>query len=735
MTRAAVFAPAAVYLVVGVGLWPVPVVGMLHAEGSAVIAALSFFVAGVSAVGAFARGESVRAVSRRHLALLVVPWALLTATVLWRPNCGYWLGLGLFAVLVPPSTLLGIAVARVAWAFGLWRQRLVVVGVGGLLALVPTLVTLKLHPQLFVYNVIYGGVLGPVYDAELALRPGLLAHRVLTLVWTAWGVSLAGWMRGEGKAPLALTSVIAIGYVFSTPLGITQSQNGIEAVLFVRHVTPRAVLHSAPEAVPTARLIALGTEIEYRLDRLEDALGVAPEAPVDVYLYPDADTKAALIGSRETSVVPVWLGSPQVHLLDERADGDLGHELVHVVAREFGQAITHATLKIGLVEGLAVALEPPDGLPSPTQQTAVALTLAPEAGGLTDPAAAVRAAMNPWAFWTGRAGVAYSTTGAFVSWLLDAHGPEPLRAVYGGADWREAYGQPLGPLAEAWAADLADVERSPEAEVFTAWRFGQPSLFEVRCPHHVPDWRRYTREADAAWEAGDIARVQRFDRLAVDAAPEDPLTRGLLATRAERVPMLTEPGDTARRLAEIVARDTASLVEPRIALFRARSLARSPEASGALDSALAALPPFALRSSALLRLEASLSAETLRLLLSPRADSIATVRHARRVAPDSASGVFFAALLYAEAGDPARAWRMGREARVRGVRESAGGGEYAASVDLMLASLALRAGDVESAQRLAREAERAFVEAGREDAARLAADAVRKAEWASEQDR
>ncbi|MEL6617037.1 MAG: hypothetical protein AAFQ43_14945, partial [Bacteroidota bacterium] len=228
---------------------------------------------------------------------------------------------------------------------------------------------------------------------------------------------------------------------------------------------------------------------------------------------------------------------------------------------------------------------------------------------------------------------------------------------------------------------------------------------------------------------------ERFDRLALEAAPDDPVTRTLLATRAERVPLITGSADSAQRLRALVAADSSGLPEPRIALARVLRIADSPEASSALEDALGALPPFALQTRMLLRLEAALSPEALRVVLTPRRDSLTTAERALDLAADSAVGAFFAALLFAEAGALEAAWAQGRAALARGLREASGDPVDAASVDLVLARLALRAGAAPEASRLALRAETAWRAAGREDAARLASDLRQQAIWASARNR
>ena len=287
------------------------------------------------------------------------------------------------------------------------------------------------------------------------------------------------------------------------------------------------------------------------------------------------------------------------------------------------------------------------------------MALAPEAGGLPDPAGAVRGAMDPFGFWSGRAGVAYSTTGAFVGWLLDGWGAAPVREVYRGAAWESAFGLGLDSLAARWAAHLRSVDVSPEAVAYTAWRFSQPSLFEVACPHHVPRWRRLVRDGEELWEDGDLAGALGLFRAASREPLADSLTAALVRTRAERAAMLTgDPAESARVLGEIVDRDTAALWEPRLALARALALSGASGADSAYARAIRALPPYAAQARTLTALESRLAPRALEAVLRPAPDSTAKVAAAHDLVARGGEARLFGAFLLSDAGDPARAWAV-----------------------------------------------------------------------------
>ena len=111
-------------------------------------------------------------------------------------------------------------------------------------------------------------------------------------------------------------------------------------------------------------------------------------------------------------MTPVWLSTPQVHVLAGQFEEIFPHELVHAFSRSFGMPILNASPAVGLVEGLAVAFEPPDGGPDASEQVAAVM------GGET--ADRLARSLDPFGFWGGRGAVSYTTTGSFVGYLCEA---------------------------------------------------------------------------------------------------------------------------------------------------------------------------------------------------------------------------------------------------------------------------------------------------------------------------
>lgn len=715
MNRRPYIIVAFVYAALCVGLWPWPLVGLLHVESSAAVAGVGFFASGLAALALFRGGAPLAPVLARLVALLAVPLALLTLSLLWRPNCGYLQGLGLFTLFTVPSVVLAVALAWALDAAG-WRRRGLWFGLVGLaVATLPVLWDVGLHPQAYTYNHVWGGVLGPVYDEELAVRPGLFWFRALTLLWALGLVLLGDWMRGRrrGWAWLAVGLVLVVAYGAGPWLGFNTKEGVLRDALGSHAVAGRFDVYYDSTAVSPGDLRVIEDVAAYRYERLREALGVDVPERIAVYLYPDARTKARLTGAGETSVAPVWLARPQMHLTVARFEDSFAHELVHVFAREFGMPVLRASPAVGLVEGLAVALEPPDGRPSPAAQVAAAVRSRATADVYArDLAADVAARLSPFGFWTGRGAVSYATTGAFVRHLLEAHGPGPLREAYRTGDVARAYGVPLDTLAAAWQRDVLALPPDAEAEALVARRFLRPSLFEARCPHWVAPWKRALRDGLAALDDGDGEEAfLRFE----DAVRLGPAEPEALAAWG-RLALANGEAAAVRDTLEAALGTADSLASP-LLLARLRdayALTDDPaRADALLRPALDAVPAYQRDARAVLRLRAALPPEALLVLLAPEPPAERAERMGRFDVPAAQA---LAGLLWAEAGEHERAMRWLERAA----------GRLPDDVEPVrlgwLARAAHAAGDRASAADFAEDAARRFEERGARWAAEQMAD-------------
>ena len=473
-----------VYVAVSLVLWFVPLFDRLHVESAAVVATVAFFTAGLRRLGGTRHSRVGLA---GQVAAPFIAFGMLSLSALWAPNCDWLRGAGFFVLFVPVSVVFAFSVADCAAAWSR-RPKSWFVAAGLFVLLAGPLFDIGWHPQFYTYNHIFGGVLGPIYDEELVVRPGLFVFRGVTLLWAAvlWGVAGKRWSL---VVPGVL--IVSLVYAFSGPLGFNTPTDWLESTYSGHVRTAHFDIYYDEEAVDEALLGRLMDDHEWHYERLRRLTGVEPTERIISYVNGSPDARAQRTGARYTSVAPVWLSRPQMHLSLSSVQSVLSHEMAHVFSRAFGMPVLKASPLVGLVEGFAVAVEAPDGSVPPTDQVAASWS-----GRLEEAADRMRMSLSPNGFWSGRGAVSYTTTGAFVRYLLDRYGMEPFRLAYASGRLEEAYGQPVDSLTASWAGALAELPMlSVDAGARARARFSVPSLFERMCPHYVPPRVRRFRRA------------------------------------------------------------------------------------------------------------------------------------------------------------------------------------------------------------------------------------------------
>ncbi len=610
----------AAYLGLGLLLAPVPLLNVLQAESAAVVALVAFFVSGYSAVGMFgAETASLGRVLGRQEAALLVPLGLLTLAQLWAPNCTFGQGLLFYALFPGITVVFAVSLAYALQGLDLARPRLVLTVIGLLIVVGGPFYDFGFHPQFYTYNHVFGGVLGPIYDEQLAVRTGLFVFRGLTLLWAAAAVLVGRWGRGKGPGWPLLVCALAIGtvYAFSAPLGINTQAWYLQEQLGGHTRTAHFDLYYDPTRVDAAAAADLAQIHEARYDWVRSRLDLDADEDgprIQSYIYPNPDVKGRLTGARTTSVTPVWLSMPQVHLLRDRVSESLGHELAHVASRPYGLPALNASWAPGLIEGWAVALEPPSPVPFPDDLVLTA-AYADTTTSLTAEARAVASRLSPWGFWTGRGAVSYATMGSFMGYLLDQYGPDKLKCVYARGDFESVYGRSLEALAKEWAAHLHRMSVvARDAYGVVARQFTRPSLFETECPHYVPPARRYLQKAKRAARRRDSTEMVAHLKRALAMQPQFAAVHEALA----RVRLARGQAGAVRRQLDTLAATTRT-VGLRVALADARAMAGATEAARTLYAeARAHTPNYAhdTRTRLMLRDATAARSRVLRILVS-----------------------------------------------------------------------------------------------------------------------
>jgi hypothetical protein len=196
-------------------------------------------------------------------------------------------------------------------------------------------------------------------------------------------------------------------------------------------------------------------------------------------LYRDRWQKLEYTGAKYTSYVPVWNEIPQLHLDLQSAELLLRHEMVHVLAKDFSNAFIGANLKIGLTEGIAVALEDPRSMRFTRDEILVNSDLDINTSLLDE-------VFSFLGFYGGRASINYSVSGSFVNYLLENHEIDHFKCVYGGSDFDECYDS-FFVIKDDWVDYVMALPTDTTATLYSRNFINRESIFEKKCARFVSD--------------------------------------------------------------------------------------------------------------------------------------------------------------------------------------------------------------------------------------------------------
>ena len=585
--RPVVLIASAWYLATVSALWISPLTRTLHAESGAAVACVAFLVTGLLCIGRAGRVDGEFPNPAPLVGATLLPYGLLAASTIASPGCWSVAGSVLFAAVVPTAAAFGAALAYAITGFFSRFRRTIFLAVGVAVSVASVILDLKLHPQFYTYSHVFGGLLGPVYDADLSLRPGVFTFRIVTLLWIGVLWAVGGVVRGRTTQTARLVgslSAVALvaAYALRGALGFNTTYGMLRAELSASVLTEHFEIRYDPVAPLRTPVHQLAEEQEYVYHRLEGILGSAPEERTVVYLYGDPNSKARLTGSRSTSVTPVWLGKPQIHILADQHGASFGHELVHVFGREFGAPFLNASYSVGLVEGLAVSLEPPSLWIGADDQVRTAARFF--GWSANEIAARVSRAITPTGFWSDRGAVVYAMSGSFTGFLLDRFGVEAFKQLYRSGGFEATYQAGLDSLSASWASwlmsDTTAIDFGKQTRVSEA--FSVASLFERPCPHVMPSAMRHVVRGDESWYRGDTSLAEVRWR---DAAEDERLA----APMSERLALAAlYRGEPERASALLTERDSTWSWLALVVRADARAITGSlEEATAVYDSAFA----------------------------------------------------------------------------------------------------------------------------------------------------
>lgn len=476
----------------------IPLLNYLGFEFSAAIVLVAGFTSGILTLALWNAAavedksdvwKFIAAITIVHLVLLLVPLLVSIGNALFVKNCSIGGGLQLYVLIVVPGVLLSMSIALLLGVLCKKWKKTAFAAVYAVLLLQIPIVTI-LRPQIFAFNPVLGYFRGFTYDESLQITYRLLVYRLATMAGCVFLIATALWLWGgvrrlpAGRAegirdfPLLEWSIMAllgpavvVIFALSDRIGLSSSEESIRQKLGGNYHTAHFDIVYPSGTVKRETIEQLGVLHEFYYAKLCRTMGIQPTAGISSFIYASAEQKGKLIGAVHTDISKPWLR--QMHINAEDVASVLKHEMVHVLAAEFGWSPLAIAPNSGLIEGLAVAVEG-SAYEEPLDKAA---GLAFAAGADSS----IERLFSLTGFAQTNAGVSYTLAGSFCNYLIREYGMEKFKQLYQTGRFSEIGTMGERHLFSAWIGEIQSVPLRSADTTKAKYLFRRPSIFGKEC--------------------------------------------------------------------------------------------------------------------------------------------------------------------------------------------------------------------------------------------------------------
>ncbi len=426
---------------------------------------------------------------------LIIPPVVMAINMLFVRNCAYLEGLGFYALAVGGGVLFTLSLVLLIEVMPLRQKKSLFVVLYVILLLVPPLYRFYTTPQVYFFNHIFGFFSGSIYDDAIEIEPRYVLFRIETL---AISVAMLTWRFYKKLSPwlarlmlLLSLSTAVFFWLQSESLGICSSRQAIMATLVP---LDSSKMWYASASLSEKEREHLRQRISREICDLRGLMELDTVPPIYIFVYPDRESKKRFTGLDKTEMARVWMN--EIHITQQNVDAVLRHELVHLFMKPFGDRWLGLSQSVGLLEGIAVALETPSFEWTLDELSTNFLENKPEFN--------VKSLFNPVGFWTELSSTSYTLAGSFVKYLLKTYGMAAFKQVYADADFARVYGKSLDELLSEWLEHLSKVMVPPQIAPYYQQVFERKTIFQTECPHVVA---RLLKKAAKAYEHEDYEQA------------------------------------------------------------------------------------------------------------------------------------------------------------------------------------------------------------------------------------
>ena len=477
MKNSAAFTYLITGLITGILFLFVPLLRNFHWESAALSGCIICFLAASWVAGGY---RSVLKTVKNSFSILI-GWSLPLFLSDLATGCYSFHGLAFWLLIPFPSLFLGISAGRLIKQFELKRPVLLTCSLLLILAVAPVLVEFLRFPQLYFFNHIWGYWPGPIYDETVTMDSRFLFFRMSTIAW-----GFVFWFIPSIKEEVLSRVILVLSMLFLiffysglSNFGIISPEERIQKSLGSEYHSEHFNIYYSTDSLSDDSLLSIAALSEEYLATITEKLDVDisqyRENPIHSYLYENKDQKKELTGAGDTSFVPVWLSQDQMHIALEHLNGVLKHEMVHVVAKQFANRFG-ASLSIGLIEGLAVALDP-DRFDEEVSIDQVVAARSPLPGRKE-----LEEMFSFSGFYQYPGVVSYTVTGSFVDFLIENRPAVELKEAYRSGDISRFLDESPEGLIDSWHHHLRSVPVDSAALALSEKVYTTKSIFEKKCP-------------------------------------------------------------------------------------------------------------------------------------------------------------------------------------------------------------------------------------------------------------
>ncbi|MGN8225459.1 hypothetical protein [Gracilimonas sp. BCB1] len=495
-------------VLLGIALLPIPLLRDFHFESAALVAIIGCFWAAIKAVKPTATQDFRHSLT--ILGYIFLGGLPLFITALFT-SCLTFDGFGFWIFIPLPSVFLGTAIGRLIRSFYLPFAKTLTLGVLLFISLGVWVIEFLSFPQVYFYNHVWGVWPGPIYDEAVQLTGAFLYFRWITFLWIILLWVLPNWSRNlQTKLVTGFTLIsLLFSYLNLDEAGIISPQESIQAQLGGEHQTTHFTIHFEQGFYSPEEIEYWAAKHEFYFQQINDRLNIEwPEdRRVESYFYAHAWQKKKITGAKFTSYVPIWLAQDQLHIAKQQLEDVLKHELVHVLSKQFGNALFNGSRSIGLIEGLAEGIAKGASPRSTLHQIVAGEQPYPSTEDM-------QSALSFSGFYSSSGAVSYTTAGSFVEYLLSNYSVDSFKDAYATADIESAYDTSFSALVDGWHQALAATPLDSIDRQVSEFIFAQRSLFEKDCPHSIStEMRLWDEYRFLLADRDTLAAYQSLDEL------------------------------------------------------------------------------------------------------------------------------------------------------------------------------------------------------------------------------